>query len=163
MCINFYKCTTQSTLIITSNHCTVFMIVVLYLQDHISQTVALYKYNIFISISFPISKIKFYLYCNSLLCVFKCVCGQYILNGFCIHFFIFLCNSTGSGTHRSFSRSLFSFFHRSLKSEENSTHTEKNVFGETSFSSPLGLTEKNALSSRKLENIQKALQLKKKT
>lgn len=63
--------------------------------------------------------------------------------------------STGSETHRSFSRSLFSVFHRSLKSEENSYHTEKNVFGDTSFSSPLGFTEKNALRSRKLQNIQK--------
>lgn len=58
-------------------------------------------------------------------------------------------------TRLSCSRHLFSLFHSSLKSEENSCHTVKNVFGETSFSPPLGLTEKKQLSSRKLESIQR--------
>ncbi len=49
----------------------------------------------------------------------------------------------------------FSLFQSSLKSDENSCHTVKNVFGETSFSPALGLTEKNTLSSRKLESIQR--------
>lgn len=57
--------------------------------------------------------------------------------------------------HRSCSRYLFSLFHSSLKSDENSCHAVKNVLGETSFSPALGLTEKNTLSSTKLESIQR--------
>lgn len=58
----------------------------------------------------------------------------------------------GASPHLSFSSSLFSLFHRSLKSLENSCHTEKRVLGETSFSPDFGLTEKKTPSSRKLKN-----------
>lgn len=45
---------------------------------------------------------------------------------------------------------LFSFFHCSLKSEENSCQMQKTVLGVTSLSPALAFTEKNTVSSRNL-------------
>lgn len=58
-------------------------------------------------------------------------------------------------SHRSCSISLFCFFHCSLKSVENSCHTEKKVLSPTSFSPAFGLTEKDTVSSKKLRREKK--------
>lgn len=57
-------------------------------------------------------------------------------------------------TYLSCRMTLFSFFQASLKSVENSCHTEKKVLGETSFSPLLALTEKKQHNSRNLQKHQ---------
>lgn len=78
--------------------------------------------------------------------------------GVCIKYKVAFCNRRTclpSYSHRSFNIRLFCFFHWSLKSVENSCQMEKKVLRETSFSPPLGLTEKDTLNSKKLRTENK--------
>lgn len=67
-----------------------------------------------------------------------------------INYVVLLRTVTHMITYLSLRMALFSFFHWSLKSDENSCQMEKSVLGEISFSPALAFTEKNTVSSRNL-------------